>query len=189
MVYGKIPSYMNQSFLLPFMQILRILALGWLALLLMGVWLRRRTTKNETYTHLVVHFSALFTALFCYMWGGVTEIGPWLFAMALGAFNLLLFRPGVALPWIPTFLIIVIGSQIAVWLDLVPYSPIFGKPPFVGGKPVTFHWIISLFWATMTFLLMLSLMTFVVIQWRKHDEPNRVIHGGGANPDFRFPAP
>ncbi len=169
LVYGKLPSYMNHTFVLPFMQILRFLALGWLALLLIGVWLKRKKARNEIYTHAVVQYSALFTALFCYMWGGVTEIGPWLFAMALGAFNLLLFRPGVALPWILTFLIIVFASQIAVWLDLVPYSPIFGKPPFVDGKPVTIHWIISLLWATMTFLLMLSLMTFVVLQWRKRE--------------------
>ena len=169
LVYGKLPAYMNQAFVLPFMQILRFLALGWLALLLIGVWLKRKKVKNELYTHAVIHYSALFTALFCYMWGGVTEIGPWLFAMALGAFNLLLFRPGVALPWILTFFIIVFASQLAVWLDLVPYSPIFGRPPFVDGKPVTIHWVISLLWATMTFLLMLSLMAFVVTQWRKRE--------------------
>ena len=169
LLYGGSPSYMNRAFLGPFMQVLRVLALGWLGLLLMGVWLRRKTTENETYTHMVVQFSALFTALFCYMWGGITEIGPWLFAMALGAFHLLLFKPHVALPWIPTFLIIVTASQIAVWLDLVPYSPIFGRPPFVGGKPIPLHWIISLCWAIMTFIFMLLLMKFVVVRWRERE--------------------
>jgi class 3 adenylate cyclase len=165
---GRLP-YINWAFVPPLLNIWRSVGLVWFFVLMIGLWLRRRDRESNLFTHFVVQFSAVHTALFCYMWGTVSEISPWLFGMALASFILILFRTAVALPWIPTFLAMIAASQVGVWLDLIPYGPVFSTLPFAEGKPHGLYAIITLCWAALIFSIMLLLITYVVVRWRDRE--------------------
>ena len=165
---GHLP-YVNWAFFSTLRNIWRSVGLIWFFLVIIGLWLRRRGRDSRLFTHFVVQFSAVHTALFCYMWGTVSEITVWLFGIALASFIVILFRTAVALPWIPTFIFSVAAFEVGVWLDLIPYGPVFSTLPFIEGKPHGFYAVITLCWAALIFTIMLLLISYVVVRWRDRE--------------------
>lgn len=141
----------------------------WVILLLAGLWLRSRDPENPVFIHAVVQFSAVHTLIICHLLGPVTDPGPLLTAMALGAFIIILFKPVFALPWIVSFSVLLFASMVATTFDLVPYAPFFSGTPFIDGKLDAFYWISTLVVSMIIFLLMLSLISFIVIRWRDRE--------------------
>ena len=161
--------YIDQNFLVSFGQINSIIMIGWGVLLLIALRLRRRSPDNMFFTHVVVQTTAIQTALFCYFIGPVTDPVPMLYAMALGAFNLLLFQPSVALPWVGTYILFTDGLMFASWFDIIPYAPLYAKPPFVEGKIDLFFWCTTLGLSNLILFIMLFLILFIVVRWRDRE--------------------
>jgi hypothetical protein len=108
-------------------------------------------------------------SLVCYAFGPVTHPGPFLLSMALGTLNFLLFEPALALPWLGTFTVVIVGSTIATWAGLIPYAPLFSSSPFVGGKIETFYFLGTTAFVIMIFLLMLFLISYIFARWRARE--------------------
>ncbi len=168
-VIGRFP-YINWGFMAYFAKINSIVMLGWLILLLIALFLRRRSPENTFFSHIVVQVAAIQTALYCYFIGPVTDPVPMLYAMALGAFNLLLFQPSVALPCLGTYILFTDGFMFASWFDIIPYAPLYIEPPFVEGKIDLFYWCLSLGMSNLIFLIMLFLILFIVVRWRDRED-------------------
>jgi class 3 adenylate cyclase len=164
--------FFNRNFNRSFALYFNAVGTAWALLMAVGMWLRKRAPESRIFAHAVVQFSAIHSALFCYIFGAVTTPTALVFAMALQAFVLLLFPLGVALPWIGTFILLVTGAMIAVSFDLIPYAPYLSSPPFVDGKIHPVYWVTTLSWATLIFMLMIFLITFIVVRWR--DRESRV---------------
>jgi len=166
---GSFP-YINWDFMVYFSKINSIVMFGWLILLLIALLLRRRSPDNTLFAHIVVQVTAIQTALYCYFIGPVTDPVPMLYAMALGAFNLLLFQPSVALPWLGTCILLTDGFMFASWFDIIPYAPLYTEPPFVDGKIDLFFWCFTLGMSNLILLIMLFLILFIVVRWRDRED-------------------
>jgi len=138
-------------------------------LLLVGLLLRRRAPERLFFAHVVIQYAAASASFNAYIHGAITNASSFLAGMAIGAFALLLFPPGVALPAIATFMLLTVGSTIAAGVGLIPYAPLFAHSPVVHGRIETSYLASSLTWATIISLLILSLMTFVLIRWRDRE--------------------
>ena len=161
--------YINQGFLSYFEQINSIIMIGWGILLLIAIRLRRRSPDNLFFAHVVVQTTAVQTALYCYFIGPVTDPVPMLYGMALGAFNLLLFQPAIAVPWVGTYILFTNGLMFASWFDVIPYAPLYATPPFVNGKIDLFFWCTTLGLSNLIFFIMLFLILFIVARWRDRE--------------------
>jgi len=162
-------SYLNPNFFEPFQKITIFDGLVWIFLWMTGLWLRGRAPASLLYAYAVVQFSAFDNALFCYLFGAVTHPGALLFGMAQGTFTIILFPLSVALPWIITFIVILVGFMILSSFEIIPYAPVFAEIPFIDGKIAGAYWTTTLAWSIMALLLMLSLIAFIVIRWRDRE--------------------
>ena len=162
-------SYVNWVFIDSFAQSNSIVLLGWVVLLLIALWLRRRSPDSNFFAHIVVQVTAAQTALYGYFFGTVTNPMAILFGMALGAFNFLLFQTSVALPWLGTYIFFTVGLMLASWFGIIPYAPFFTEAPFVEGKIDVWYWSITLFFLIMTLVVMLFLIWFIVVRWRDRE--------------------
>jgi len=108
-------------------------------------------------------------ALICYISGSVTQPTSILFGLSIVTFSLLLFRPPVAYPGIATFMLLLIGSTIAVELDLIPYAPAFSSPPYVDGRIHTWYLLETMISMSIILLLMFFLIAFIVARWRNRE--------------------
>ena len=150
-------------------QISRIVVVIWVALLFLGMFLRRRARDSRVFAHTVVQYNAIYVALACYAFGSVTHPGPFLFGMALGTLNFLLFGRSIALPWVFTFLLLTIGLIVATWAGLIPYAPIYSTAPFGGGHIETSYLVGTTVLVVMVFLLMLLLIAHIFSRWRDRE--------------------
>lgn len=140
-----------------------------LLLLLAGLWLRRHRPETQGFAHIVIQYAAVSNAFNAYIFGALTNPNGFLGGMALGASSLLLFRPSIALPAIATFMALTVGTTIAAGMGLIPYAPILAAFPVGDGKIAFTYLISSLSWTTIVFLIVLSLMTFVLVRWRNRE--------------------
>jgi len=166
---GRLP-YINWDFMPLFARITTAIGIGWVFLLLIALWLRKRSPDNTFLAHLVVQTMAFQTALYGYFFGPITDPVPILYGLALGAFNLLLFKPSVALPSVGTYVFLTLGFMFASWFGIIPYAPLIAKPPFDQGKLLSFHWGFTLAFAMLIFVLMLLLIAFIVVRWRNRED-------------------
>ncbi|MFC1822407.1 adenylate/guanylate cyclase domain-containing protein [Thermodesulfobacteriota bacterium] len=168
MQLGSVP-YIDSSNFQSFIKLMNSVGIIWVILLVSGLYLRKRAPYSAIFAHIVIQISAVIAALFCHLLGTVTDPGPLLFGMAQGAFNLILFSPSMAFPWIVTFTLLVVLSMITSSLDLVSYAPLFKNPPYIDGSIDGFYWISTLTMSLSIFLLMLFLIAFIVIRWRDRE--------------------
>ncbi len=163
------PPWINQAFVMALRPI--HLAEGAFVLLLLfaGLWLRRRAPENRIFVHVVIQYAAVSIAFNAYSFGALTDANAFLGGMALGAFALLLFQPSVALPAMSTFMVLTVGATIASGMGLIPYAPQYSASPIVDGKIDSAYLVSSLTWTTIVFLLIMSLMTFVLVRWRDRE--------------------
>ncbi len=140
-----------------------------LLLLLAGLWLRRYRPENQVFAHIIIQYAAVSNAFNAYIFGALTNANAFLGGMALGASSLLLFRPSVALPAMGTFMALTVGATISAGTGLIPYAPIYASFPMENGKIAPMYLVSSLTWTTIVFLIVLSLMTFVLVRWRNRE--------------------
>jgi len=140
-----------------------------LLLLLSGLWLRRNRPETLVFAHIVIQYAALSSAFNAYIFGALTNVNAFLGGLALGVSSLLLFRPSVALPAMGTFMMLTVGATIAAGAGLIPYAPMYASFPVENGKIDPAYLVSSLTWTTIVFLIVLSLMTFVLVRWRNRE--------------------
>lgn len=160
--------YFKWDICLPFYQVYRIFGFFHLLLLAIGLFLRRKKMESPMFAHFAVQLNAIFLSFTCYGIGTVTHPGPFLLGMAFGTFFLLLFGLKYSLTWISTFTFFLVASMIAVWLGLIPYSPVTG-PPFIDGKIDNFYFVATSFFIILIFLLMIFIITIIIIRWRDRE--------------------
>jgi Adenylate and Guanylate cyclase catalytic domain len=168
-IYFDLLPYVNWSVTHSYYNINRIFGLPWAILLLIGWWLRSRAPKSRAFAHTVVQYNAVCMAGECYLFGVATHPGAFLFSMAIGILNFLLFGPAVAVPWMMTFTLLIIGSTVAIWLGWIPYTPIYLSSPYIDGKIDSIHLLFVIFLVLMIFLLMLSLIAYIFARWRDRE--------------------
>jgi len=162
---GPLPYFDEKvwiGMLLPFLCVL-------LVLLPIGILIRRRFPESRIYAHLVIQFMVIVAAYICYISGSVTQPTNILFGLSVVTFSLLLFRPSISYPGIATFLVLLIGSTIAVELDLIPYAPLFSSPPYVDGKIHSWYLLETMISMSIILILMLFLIAFIVARWRNRE--------------------
>ncbi len=169
-LYFERLSWVNWAFAQPYYHINRFIGLPWIFLLILGLWLRRRSPENRVFAHTVIQYNAIHVSLICYTFGPVTHPGPFLLGMALGTLNFLLFELKIALPWLMTFTVLTVGSSIATWAGLIPYAPIFASSAFSGGKVETYYFVGTLALVMMVFLLMILLVAYIFARWRDREK-------------------
>ena len=168
-MYFDILPYINWSFIQSYYKISRIFGTPWVILLLIGWWLRRRIPKSQTFAHIVTQYNAICMAGVCYLFGVVTHPSPLLFSMAIGTLNFLVFEAAVAVPWMVTFTLLIIGSTIAIWFGLIPYAPLYESSPYIDGKIDSVHLLGVIVLVLAMFLFMLSLIAYIFARWRDRE--------------------
>ncbi|MBC8178418.1 MAG: hypothetical protein H8E19_13515 [Deltaproteobacteria bacterium] len=168
MYFDRSP-WVNWPFVQSYYKINRAIGTPLILLAFIGLWLRRRSPQNRAFAHIVIQYNAIHMSLACYAFGPVTHPGPFLLAMALGALNFLLFEPYLSMPWLGTFTVLTVGSTIATLAGLIPYSPLYLSSPFTGGEINTFHFIGTMAFVIMVFLLMLFLISYIFARWRDRE--------------------
>ncbi len=162
-------SWINQNFGAALRPVYAGEATFVLVLLLTGLWLRRRRPENQVFAHIVIQYAAMSSAFNAYLFGALTNPNAFLAGMALGASTLLLFRPGIALPAVGTFMVMTVGGAILSGAGLLPYAPMYAAFPVEDGRIAATYLISSLTWTTIVFVIVLSLMTFVLVRWRNRE--------------------
>jgi len=168
-IYSERAAWANWSIVQSYYTISRIVGLPMVALLLAGVWLRRRSPENHAFAHILLQYNAIHMAGICYAFGPVTHPGPFLFSMALGTLNFLLFERAVALPWAITFTVLMVASTIATWLGWIPYAPLYSTSPFSGGGIEPFYLIGTATFVLLLFLGVLFLISYIFSRWRDRE--------------------
>jgi len=168
MYFDRMP-WANWAFVQSYYQINRIIGMPLILLLIIGLWLRRRSPQNRAFAYTLIQYNAIHMSLVCYAFGPVTHPGPFLLSMALGTLNFLLFEPALALPWLGTFTVVIVGSTIATWAGLIPYAPLYSSSPFAGGKIETFYFLGTTAFVIMIFVLMLFLISYIFARWRARE--------------------
>ncbi len=166
--FGRLP-WINWNIIQLGYKLNRIVGIPWILLLLLGLWLRRRSPESRAFVHIVIQYNAVHVSLVCYAFGSVTHPGPFLLGMAFGTLNFLLFETKIALPWAITFIALTLGSSIATWAGLIPYAPVFSSSPFTDGRIETYYFAGTLAIVMVVFLLMLLLTAYVFIRWRDRE--------------------
>ena len=138
-------------------------------LVIIGFWLRNQHVERSFFGHITIQFSAIFMAFCSYGLGPATHPGPMLLAMALGAFNLIIFGLKFTVSWMITFILLFFFSVIVIWLDLFPYS-YGGSPPFINGKIDGFYLFGTSIFVAIIFLLMLSTIAYIFVLWRDREK-------------------
>ena len=138
--------------------------------LVIGLGLRKKTPESKAFPHLVIQFVALQQAGDCYFYGGLTEVPVFILGVSQSALMLIFFNTSVAVPGVLTFFVIFTVSMIGVWLNLIPYAPALSTSPFVNGKLNIFYSASAFFFISFTSLLMLSVITYLVIRWRRRED-------------------
>ena len=138
-------------------------------LVIIGFWLRNQHVERSFFGHITIQFSAIFMAFCSYGLGPATHPGPMLLAMALGAFNLIIFGLKFTVSWMITFILLFFFSVIVTWLDLFPYS-YGGSPPFINGKIDGFYLFGTSIFVAIIFLLMLSTIAYIFVLWRDREK-------------------
>ena len=162
-------TWINVSFLSHLHIINLSISWAWIFLLLAGFWLRPRSPDNAVYVHTVIQFSAVCMAMYCYIYGALTQPDTWLQGLATCVFYLLLFNLATAVSGMITFLFLAIGSTAVAGLGLIPYAPAISASPYAHGKISMSYWSSALSWVTMTSLVMLFLIGFIVVRWRSRE--------------------
>jgi PAS domain S-box-containing protein len=103
------------------------------ALLLIGLALRRRTPENRWILHAANQVWWVWTSLSAYAVGPLTT--PILGLLLLGGFvSILLFPRRVFVPAMASGMLLLAVTTAAERADLLPYAPLFGAPLEVGGR-------------------------------------------------------
>jgi len=163
-------TWINWVWAQTYYQINRIIGIPWIFLLLLGLWLRRRSPENRVFAHIVMQYNAVHVALICYAFGPVTHPAPFLLGMALGTLNFLLFEKKTALPWLVTFTVLTVGFSAATWAGLIPYAPIFTSSPFAAGKIASYYFVGTMAFTMVIFLLMILLAAYIFTRWRDREK-------------------
>ena len=163
-------AWVNWDWTQPYYLINRIMGLPWIPLLLLGLWLRRRSPENRVFAHVVMQYNAIHVSLICYAFGPVTHPAPFLLAMALGTLNFLLFEKKIALPWLVTFTTLTVGFSIATWAGLMPYAPIFTSSAFTNGTVEPYYFVGTMVFTMVIFLLMILLSAYIFARWRDREK-------------------
>lgn len=168
-VYYEQVLWVNRSIVQLYYEIVRIVGLPIVGFLLVGVWLRWRTPQNRVFAYTLLQYNAIHMAAICYAFGPVTHSGPFLFSMALGTLNFLLFERGVALSWVVTFTVLMVASTVATWLGWIPYAPLYLTSPFTNGDIESLYLIGNTTFVLLLFLVVLLLISYIFSRWRDRE--------------------
>lgn len=147
----------------------RYFGMVWIILMIIGFLLRKKYSGSRIFGHIVIQYNAFSMAGVCYIFGPVTHPGPFVLSMALGTFYFLLFDLRLAIPWLITFLVLIITSAFAVWGGIISYAPFFTTSPFSNGDIDTFYLFGTLVFPVIVFPVMLSLIAYVFVRWRDRE--------------------
>ena len=165
---GHVP-WINFRFWDTFLPIIIVFGLILLILWMIGLRLRQRALERPMFVHTVVQFSAIIMALVCYVFGPLTDPKGFLIGIAQGALNFILFGITFTLPWIATYIVILVGLMIAVWAGMISYGPFYISTQFVSEKFEGVYWISMLAQELMMFLLLLLLIGYIVARWKDRE--------------------
>ena len=166
---GHLPPWINPEFAVTLRPLYHLESAFVLIMLLTGLWLRQTRPENRIFPHVVIQYAALSNAFNAYIFGPLTNANGFLGGMALGAATLLLFRPAIALPGVGTFMTFTVGSTILAGTGVIPYAPQLAGFPVQNGRISPSFLVSSLTWTTIVFLLVMSLMTYILIRWRQRE--------------------
>ena len=161
--------FINWAGMALYYNVLRITGLAWVAIVVIGLWLRHRAPESRIFAHIVLQYSALNIAAVCYVYGPVTHPGPVLLSMALGTMNFLLLEPAIAVPWLVTFSAVVVATSITTLLGLTPYAPFYTSTPFQDGAIDPFYLVSTEAFIMLLFCVMLLLTAYIFVRWRDRE--------------------
>ncbi len=162
-------SFVNWSGMGTYYTAARVTGIVWIAIVVTGMWLRRRAPENRVFAHVVLQYSALSIAGACYVYGPVTHPGPVLLSMALGTINFLLLEPAFAVPWLITFSVVMVGTTLLALLGLIPYAPFYTSAPFRDGSIDPFYLVATEAFILVLFWVMLFLIAYIFLKWRDRE--------------------
>jgi diguanylate cyclase (GGDEF)-like protein len=167
--YPHLGPYIDQDFLRPMLGFVWIQGFGHLAIIAVGLILRRRAKRHPWFVHCVNQFWYITFFFPLYAIGPYTSafvmlvlIGP-----VLG-FLIFPLRPvGLGLA---SFALLLVASTIAERLELIPYAPLLATPPLVDGRP-HYTWILSVGGIPLlASALILGIFAYVTTQWRDREQ-------------------
>ena len=169
MYFESLP-WANWTIVQSYYEINRIVGLPWVILVLIGLWLRKRSPESRAFAHTVIQLNAIHISLVSYTFGPVTHPGAFLLSMSIGIFIFLLFETSIALPWMATVTVLLVVSTIATWMGLIPYAPLYTSSPFQDGKIDIFYLVGTMAVVMTIFLLMLLLIAYIFARWRDREK-------------------
>ena len=164
--------YLDQAFLGPMLAFVWFQAAGHISIILSGLALRRRSSRNAWFVHLTIQFWFA-----CYFLD-IYAIGPYTspFAMLILVFpvlGFLVFTIRQVYTGLATFAVLLVMSTFADRLGLIPYAPLMATPPFFEGRPYT-SWILSVGALPMVAsALILVIFAHIIVQWRAREQELR----------------
>ena len=141
---------------------------AWSILLVTGLLLRHRRSKNRTFVYVTVFLWWSQEAIFAVCAGPLTTPAA-MILLGQGIVAFLLFEIPVALAGLSFAFLLVVGTTIASYNELFPYAPLM-VAPFSAGESLADSWI---FWVGPVYLIaylgFLSLSVYTIIRWRDRE--------------------
>ncbi|MBW1941696.1 MAG: hypothetical protein JRJ51_02545, partial [Deltaproteobacteria bacterium] len=162
-------SFVNWSGMGLYYTAVRATGMVWVAIVVLGLWMRRRAPENRVFAHVVLQYCALNIAGACYIYGPVTHPAPVLLSMALGTLNFLLLGPAFAMPWLASFSLIIVATTVATLTGLIPYAPFYTSAPFRNGAIDPFYLVATEAFVLVLFWVMLLLIAYIFVRWRDRE--------------------
>lgn len=162
--------FLGFSFARIFVLILYAMMAGWIAIIAIGLWLRRRDPENQAIVWATVLFYSLTFAWGAYCTGPFTAPYTALVVFGASMIAFLLFDFFKVAVGFAVVIVLVVGSVVLERYGMIPGSPLFAKPPYVDGR-LSGWWIFAM--SAIYVLLMglfLPLIAYIIAQWRDREE-------------------
>jgi class 3 adenylate cyclase len=148
----------------------RVFIPGWAALLLLGLWARRRRPESPLLAHLAIQFYFAGFALPAYWLGPFTDMFGVIILMAGATLGLLLFDARVIRWGVASFLAVIAAATVAEQLDWIPYAPVFRDSPYAGGTLAS-SWLFVLGGMGALALLIVTAIVMLSLEaWREGEQ-------------------
>ncbi len=162
--------YLDHSFLakvLPFL--IPVYVGGWLTMLLVSLWARRRAPDSQLLVHAIIQFYFVTITYSVYVFGMYTTNQ---ILMVVGGFcvGCLLFEKGPMRGGLASLVVMYAGATFAEQAGLIPYAPFMAQEPYAGGR-LELSWLASYgALSTWTLALVISLVYLIFYRWREREK-------------------
>lgn len=164
-----VAPYFNRAFLPVALVIQSVFVVGWLALALVALAIRRRAPSNRVLPFVALQFYSIGFGVASYYQGHYTSPFGGVVCLSAAFAGTLLFERWIAIAGIASFLFTVGSTTVAEMMGVVPYAPLFDSIPIVSGHLDRFF--VMMYGVVVFGILLVAFVIsyYIVDRWRDRD--------------------